>query len=348
MGFFTDNGFQIVLDPSRPPDAQLLGDDYGVGDPYANSSAEATTPDTYYTPPAFPNMSPNAPVPFGPGGPFVNTSENQGTPNPILPGGSTASAAGSSNTTDAIAFIRQWQQAHPQASPQAFEELATALKNQFGIDRWNVNGTPSNNEFNIGGQKIKAYSEGGNSWYDPAGLSDDGGGAFGNLASVATSPFTAPSPFSYPDFTPPAPFAPPDPSQVANDPAHQFRLKEGLAAVDRGAAANGTLNTGATPKAETAYAQGLATQDYNDLFQKDYQTYGLNYSNLADVYNTNRNNAASNYLTNYNVATGTWDRNRLAGLDLYGQGQDTLSNLFKLYDRGQTGYGVQTPYVAGA
>lgn len=53
-------------------------------------------------------------------------------------------------------------------------------------------------------------------------------------------------------------------------PGYQWQLGEGLRAVDAGAAAKGLLRSGATIKAEEAYGQGLAKQDfasyYNRLF----------------------------------------------------------------------------------
>lgn len=80
-------------------------------------------------------------------------------------------------STDPISFIRQYQLDHA-ASPQAVQDLFAQLQQQYGIGRYNdATYGPSNNEVSINGQKTKVYSEGGNSWYDPAGLSSDGGGS---------------------------------------------------------------------------------------------------------------------------------------------------------------------------
>lgn len=47
-------------------------------------------------------------------------------------------------------------------------------------------------------------------------------------------------------------------------PGYDFQLNQGLQAIDRSAAARGSLQSGATLKALQGYGQGLANQEYNN------------------------------------------------------------------------------------
>jgi hypothetical protein len=52
-------------------------------------------------------------------------------------------------------------------------------------------------------------------------------------------------------------------SDYTKSPGYDFRMSEGLKAINRGAASRGALNSGATDKALIRYSQGLAADDYN-------------------------------------------------------------------------------------
>lgn len=51
-------------------------------------------------------------------------------------------------------------------------------------------------------------------------------------------------------------------------PGYQWRLDEGMRAVDAGAAAKGMLRSGATLKAEQAFAQGLASDEFTQYYNR--------------------------------------------------------------------------------
>jgi hypothetical protein len=51
-------------------------------------------------------------------------------------------------------------------------------------------------------------------------------------------------------------------------PGYQWQLEQGLRSVDAGAAAKGMLRSGATLKAEEAYGQGLANQDFGQYYNR--------------------------------------------------------------------------------
>jgi hypothetical protein len=55
---------------------------------------------------------------------------------------------------------------------------------------------------------------------------------------------------------------------LANDPGYQFRLTQGLGALDRSAAARGMLRSGAQQKALMGYGQGLASEELNNAWNR--------------------------------------------------------------------------------
>ena len=54
----------------------------------------------------------------------------------------------------------------------------------------------------------------------------------------------------------------------SQNPAYQFRMDQGRQAIERGAAAKGTLLTGGTLKDLTAFGQGLASQEYGNEWDR--------------------------------------------------------------------------------
>lgn len=51
-------------------------------------------------------------------------------------------------------------------------------------------------------------------------------------------------------------------------PGYQFRLDEGLRNINQGAAAQGAFRSGATVKAEDAYSQGLASDEFSNYYNR--------------------------------------------------------------------------------
>lgn len=81
-------------------------------------------------------------------------------------------------------------------------------------------------------------------------------------------------------------------STLENTPGYQFALQQGEQAVDRGAAAQGLGTSGNALNAEDQYAQGLASQTYN------------NYVSQLQPYLGVQENAASG-ISNANLTTGS-------------------------------------------
>lgn len=96
------------------------------------------------------------------------------------------------------------------------------------------------------------------------------------------------------------------PSDLTTDPSYQFRLSEGLKALDRQAATRGGLISGGAIKAAQEYGQQSASQEYQNAFNR-YQT---NRSNLlqplGNLVTTGQNAAANTGAAagNYSTTAG--------------------------------------------
>jgi hypothetical protein len=77
-------------------------------------------------------------------------------------------------------------------------------------------------------------------------------------------------------------FTAPTAAQAAQDPGYQFALNQGENAVQAGASANGSLLTGGTLNAEQQFGQGLASTNYNNVYNRALQTYGTNYNTWSN------------------------------------------------------------------
>lgn len=97
----------------------------------------------------------------------------------------------------------------------------------------------------------------------PPGMSPED---FGSLMQNWTTPFVAPT--------------------VTDDPGYQFRLQEGMKALERSAAARGGVLSGATAKDITNYAQGMASQEYGNAYNRALNEYRQSY----DIFNNNQSN----------------------------------------------------------
>lgn len=132
-------------------------------------------------------------------------------------------------------------------------------------------------------------------------------GVFDPGADAALPTYKAPDPFSYADWKAP------DPSSIMKDPSYQWRLNQGEGALENSAAAKGVLNSGGTLGDILNYGQNFASNEYNNIFNRDLTSY-----------TTNRNNAVDTYATNYGVGKDTY------GL-LKGRSDDAYDRAWKQY-----------------
>lgn len=101
------------------------------------------------------------------------------------------------------------------------------------------------------------------------------------------------------------------PKQFQLDPGYAFRMSEGLKALDRTAASRGGLFSGSTLKGAQRYGQDLASQEYQNAFNR-YQTTRTNtlnpFASLAGVAQS-----SANTLTNAAGTLGTNIGNNIIG-----------------------------------
>lgn len=75
-----------------------------------------------------------------------------------------------------------------------------------------------------------------------------------------------------------------DPSQVANDPAYQFRLQQGKEAINNSAASRGLLSSGNTLKDLTSFGQGNAATYENQDFNQALSQFNTNFDTAQKSY----------------------------------------------------------------
>jgi hypothetical protein len=85
-------------------------------------------------------------------------------------------------------------------------------------------------------------------------------------------------------------------------PGYQFRLAEGLKAIDRGAAARGQLGSGATIKAEQRYGEGLAASEYDAWASRLQQMAGVGQAATNTTVAAGQNAAST--ISNNLIASG--------------------------------------------
>ena len=100
------------------------------------------------------------------------------------------------------------------------------------------------------------------------------------------------------------------------DPGYQFRKQEGINALDASASARGRLQSGAQSRAVTRYGSGMASQEYNNSFNRSLTEYNTEASrkqgnfnrlaslaNVGQVANSADQAARSNMASNVSAST---------------------------------------------
>jgi hypothetical protein len=124
-----------------------------------------------------------------------------------------------------------------------------------------------------------------------ASLINTSTGTFGDLTKPFGQTFTAPTL-----------------ADLQNDPGYQARLNLGTDALERSAAARGNVLTGGTLKDLNQFAQDYASNEYNNLYGRNLNTFTTNYN----AYNNDQQNKY-NRLASL-VGLGQSSTNQLAGL----------------------------------
>lgn len=125
---------------------------------------------------------------------------------------------------------------------------------------------------------------------------------------------------------------------LTQDPSYQFRLKQGVDALDMSAASKGMLQSGAQEKAITQYGQDLASQEYGNVFNRALQ---VNQTNNADALNAVQVNNASN-LNTLNLLSGELNNRFNRTASVAGTGQNALNTITNAAQNMGTAVGAST------
>lgn len=128
-------------------------------------------------------------------------------------------------------------------------------------------------------------------------------------------------------------------SDFKTDPGYQFRLQQGNQALNRSQAARGMLNSGATLKAAMKYGQGLASDEYQNAYNRWAQQNSDIYNRLAGLSGTGQQatnqlaSLGSNFASQYGANVGQAANARASGYAAQAKsGQNLLSDLLGIYN----------------
>lgn len=177
----------------------------------------------------------------------------------------------------------------------------TASTNQGGTGQVPIpNGNPGTPSFNMNTPITSGMFNPNN---PNQGLSPDGsapsGGTFGSLAQGWNKTFTSPTA-----------------NDMTLDPGWQFRLNQGLDALQNSAAARGGLLSGGTARAVNDYAQGSASQEYGNAYNRALQNY-----------NTNYNTFTNDQTNTFNRLMALMNGGQVSANNLSNSGVDTANNI---------------------
>jgi hypothetical protein len=138
-----------------------------------------------------------------------------------------------------------------------------------------------------------------------------------------SNPWTGGAAPTYTPYSGAAPtFTAPTAATEQNDPGYQFRMDQGNQALNRRAAANGSLLSGGTLKALARYNQDYASNEFQNVYnraQGDFSAQNQTYQNNVaapqaafSAANTTYGNQYAQYLNSNSQALSDWQNNALA------------------------------------
>jgi hypothetical protein len=210
-----------------------------------------------------------------------------------------------------------------QSDPAGWAKLVADMRNE-GYDV-SLDSRPDGMHKGImlNGQFVKLADGNDNPIWLPGG--DQGGGGDKGLGGfgVPETPYAS-QPYTGPAYTTPAtpvtntPFVAPTAITMENDPGFKFRRDEGNQAMERSAAAKGSILSGGTQKALAQYNQDYASNEFQNVFNRALGTqqqnvgqeaaqvgnYNTQYTNRYNDWANQNQRTLGDYLTNYNVQRG--------------------------------------------
>lgn len=167
-------------------------------------------------------------------------------------------------------------------SYEAGYAATAAMMDMAGLDRSRINDGPSGGDFDVtaylrDNPDVAAHKD----WrYDPEGHYEQ----YGRFEGRARPRLPGESPSDLSSY---------DRFDWKTDPGYQFRLDEGMKAVERSAAARGVLGSGGTLRGATRYAQDYASNEYQRVFDRISMIAGRGQSSAAQGASTIVNTGAN-------------------------------------------------------
>lgn len=136
-----------------------------------------------------------------------------------------------------------------------------------------------------------------------------------------------------------------DVQKVAEDPGYQFAMQEGTKALERSAAAKGTLLSGATAKALERYGTDYATTKTGEVYNRNLSQYQTNF----DVEQANRQNLYNRLAAMAGIGQQASGGLMSAGANMAGNiGSNQLSTAGNIANIGMSGAQNASDYLTSA
>lgn len=154
----------------------------------------------------------------------------------------------------------------------------------------------------------------------PSPYSPQGQFAYASMPTIA--------PLANPQTVNPADFPGVTSDQLYQDPSYKFRLQQGLDSLQASAANSGMLFSGATGKAITDYAGESASQEYQNVWNRDYQQWAQQQANALAAAGYNTQAQQAQYQINANTQLGQQQQGYAQAANTYGLNEQTSLNAY--------------------
>jgi hypothetical protein len=136
-----------------------------------------------------------------------------------------------------------------------------------------------------------------------------------------TEQYQDPAAFRFADFNGPSQFQAPTKEDMQADPGYQARMDAAMNQARAAGASSGVLRTGGFVKGLQDRAQGVASQEYGNVYGRKASEWDREMGRAKDIYGLNQGNTKSAFDTNvanrlnaYKTRQGTWQANADVGL----------------------------------
>ena len=131
---------------------------------------------------------------------------------------------------------------------------------------------------------------------------------------------------------------------IYNDPSYQFRLQQGNNNIQAGAAAQGGLLSGATQKALASYGQDMASQEYQNAYNRFNADQTNQYNRLSNLVGLGQSAAAgvgnAGMQTSQAIANNTMQGANASAAGQIAKGNSQANNMQQLLGLGSAALGL--------